>query len=112
MCPTVHKEAVEGVSGVLVAIMRSQSYVTKIEYIETLLAELKAIAFWNRAYWECRHRGLSETVALVSRYRRRIEILSELVTIMAAMSGQKSDAKERILQNRKRVKRSFLRGDT
>jgi hypothetical protein len=65
--------------------MRNCASVEIIERAEALLAELKAIAVWDRAYWECRRHELGEAIALVSRFGRRIEILSELIAIVAAM---------------------------
>src|SRR5579863_1027583 len=64
--------------------MRNPAAIERIERTEALLAELKAIAVWNRSYWRCRHHEWWETVALVSRLRRRIEILSEVVALVAA----------------------------
>jgi hypothetical protein len=58
--------------------MRNLPSVERIEQAQALLAELKAIAVWDRSYWCCPRHEMWETIALVSRCRRRIEILSEL----------------------------------
>ena len=80
-----------------------------IERVEPLLAELKAIAHWDKDYWSGRHNGLGEIIAHISRCRRKVEIISELVAIISAMYWAKSDSRRRGLQRRKARKRSFLR---
>lgn len=84
--------------------MRNLVFVERIEHAESLLAELKAIDFWNRSYCQCRHHEGSETIAFANRLRRRIEILSELVMSYS----RKSVMAWRIRPSKRRRKQRFL----
>jgi len=88
--------------------MRNFAAIGRIERAETLFAELKAIARWDKDYWRFRNNELRETAAFLSRCRRRVEILSELVAIVSAMYCEKSDPIGRSLTGKCR-RRSFLR---
>jgi hypothetical protein len=81
----------------------------RIEHVQTLFAELKAIAVWNGDYWRRRHHDLGEIVAHVSRCRRKVEILSEVVAIVTAMYCEKSASRRRGPLTRKGRKGSFLK---
>jgi hypothetical protein len=89
--------------------MKKLDAIEKIERAETLFAELKAIARWNEEYGHCRDHKLWETVALVRRCSRRVEILSELVAIVSAMYCKKSNLRRRSPLTRKCGRRSFVR---
>jgi hypothetical protein len=88
--------------------MRNFAAIGRIERAETLFVELKAIARWDKDYWRSRNNELRETAALLSRCRRKVEILSELVGIISAKYGEKSDPRRQNL-TRKCRRRSFLR---
>jgi hypothetical protein len=93
--------------------MRNLANAERIEYAASLFAELKAIAVWNSSYRMRRHRKWWETIALLNRCRRRLEILSELVAIVAAMSFScKPRTKSTIQSKRKQRRRSFLKRDS
>jgi hypothetical protein len=63
----------------------SKFYLSQIEHIRNLLAEQRAITFWDNKYWKSQDHEVWETVALISRFRRRAEILAELETIISTV---------------------------
>lgn len=50
-----------------------------IEKVDKLVAELRAISHWDSQYWRKPCPQRYETIAHVSRQKRRTEILDELV---------------------------------
>jgi hypothetical protein len=63
----------------------SKFYLSQIEHIRSLLAEQRAITFWDNKYWKSQDHEVWETAALNSRFRRRADILAELETIIGAL---------------------------
>jgi hypothetical protein len=53
--------------------------------IESLLAELKAIELWDAAYWRNRDPEIYETIAFVTRTRRRKEIIQQTVALRPSL---------------------------
>jgi DNA-binding GntR family transcriptional regulator len=53
-----------------------------IEQVETLVSELRAIRAWDAQYWRNQSREWYETIAFVSRQRRRDEIIRRLLQIL------------------------------
>jgi hypothetical protein len=49
-----------------------------LQKVELLVAELKAIEFWDAAYWRGEQSQMLETLAYTARRERRAEILSQL----------------------------------
>ena len=52
-----------------------------IEQLGKLVSELRAISLWDAKYQRCRCPDWYETVAYVSRQKRRAEILDQLVAL-------------------------------
>jgi hypothetical protein len=50
-----------------------------IQKLETLAGELRAISHWDTAYWRSRRPEWYETIAFVSRQKRRGEIILQLL---------------------------------
>ena len=50
-----------------------------IQNLETLAGELRAISHWDTAYWRSRRPECYETIAFVSRQKRRGEIIVQLL---------------------------------
>jgi hypothetical protein len=71
--------------------LMSKPYLQQIEHAELLLSELHAIKHWDDTYWKNRQHFWWETVALVGRFQRRLEILNELAAIIVTL---KSDREE------------------
>jgi hypothetical protein len=53
----------------------------KLEHARSLLAELKAIEFWDATSW-CRQHEWWDTISSLNRSKRRIKILCELRTLL------------------------------
>lgn len=82
--PAGKEPVAEGVLSVLFNHM--SDFLDQMEHVQSLLAELRAIRVWDKGYQNNRHHEWWETPAMVSRFRRRAEILQELLTIIATMS--------------------------
>ena len=52
-----------------------------IEKVEVLVSELRAINHWDTEYWRYRCPKWYETVAFVSRQKRRREIIRQLLHV-------------------------------
>jgi hypothetical protein len=75
-----------------------------IGQVESLVSELRAISLWDAQFWRDHCLEWSETVAFVSRQRRRDEIIRDLTRIFTGLDSSLSGPHKQVVHTLDRTR--------